>query len=46
MLLSNPAKARKMLGWHATTSLEEGIEKTVAWLKEHLGLYSHDRFYA
>lgn len=26
-------KAADMLGWHAKTSLEEGIQKTVAWYK-------------
>ncbi len=29
--LADPSKTRRMLKWSATTSLAEGIEKTVAW---------------
>jgi NAD dependent epimerase/dehydratase len=32
ILLSNPAKAEKLLGWKASTSLEEGIAQTYAWM--------------
>ena len=28
------AKARRLLGWQATTSLEEGVQKSVPWLRE------------
>ncbi|MDD5084861.1 MAG: GDP-mannose 4,6-dehydratase [Candidatus Omnitrophica bacterium] len=31
-------RARKILGFDSQTSLEEGLEKTIAWCKEH---YSH-----
>jgi nucleoside-diphosphate-sugar epimerase len=27
-------KARRELGWESTVSYEEGVKKTVAWLKE------------
>ena len=33
------AKARRLLGWQATTSLEEGVQKSIPWLKE-VGLLS------
>lgn len=29
------SKARRLLGWSARVSLEEGLEKTVAWYLEH-----------
>jgi UDP-glucose 4-epimerase len=35
ILLSNPAKAAKLLGWKASTSLEEGIAQTYAWMQEN-----------
>jgi UDP-glucose 4-epimerase len=30
------AKAKEILGWEPSTSLQEGITKTVAWYREHL----------
>lgn len=32
-MCADSAKARRLLGWKAKTSLGEGIEKTMAWLK-------------
>ena len=31
----DPAKASEVLGWRPTTSLDEGLERTVAWFREH-----------
>jgi len=31
------SKAKKLLGWQATTSLERGLKKTVDWFKESYG---------
>ena len=28
-------RARQAIGWEATTSLEEGLRKTIEWYKEH-----------
>lgn len=39
VLLSNPAKAKKLLEWEAKVSIEEGILKTYLWLKENLNYY-------
>ena len=41
-LLSNNTKAREKLGWQPEVSLEEGIERTIRWIGEHMDLYSPD----
>jgi UDP-glucose 4-epimerase len=33
VLCSDPSKARDVLGWEATTSLEEGLAATIEWLR-------------
>ena len=33
VLRSDPAKARELLGWAATTSLEDGLRATIDWLR-------------
>jgi UDP-glucose 4-epimerase len=34
-LQSDPAKARALLGWTAETSLEDGLRRTIDWLRAH-----------
>lgn len=34
-LLCNPGKANRLLGWKAVTTLEDGLERTRAWLREN-----------
>jgi UDP-glucose 4-epimerase len=33
VLQSDPAVARQLLGWEATTSLEDGLRATIDWLR-------------
>ena len=39
VLRSDPAKAKKLLGWEATTDLETGISRTAEWIAANLGRY-------
>jgi nucleoside-diphosphate-sugar epimerase len=34
-LVCDPARARRLLGWEATTTIERGLERTVAWYRTH-----------
>lgn len=38
-LLANPRKAEERMGWTVKVSLEEGLEKTIAWVKQNLHRY-------
>jgi dTDP-glucose 4,6-dehydratase len=38
-LLANADLAKEILGWTPKVTLEEGLEKTIAWLENHLNLY-------
>ncbi|MGC8960709.1 MAG: SDR family NAD(P)-dependent oxidoreductase [Chloroflexia bacterium] len=38
-LQADNAKARKLLGWEARVSLEEGLRRTIDWIGEHMALY-------
>jgi nucleoside-diphosphate-sugar epimerase len=38
-LVCNYGKAQKMLGWEPKISLEEGLSRTVAYIRDHLHLY-------
>lgn len=37
-LLCNPDKAKKLANWESKISLEEGLEQTIIWMKNHLEL--------
>jgi len=41
-LVADNALARKLLGWEPTISLEEGLERTIEWVQQHLGRYRPD----
>ena len=34
---ADTSKAKSLLGWEATTSIEEGLRHTVDWYREHRG---------
>jgi NAD dependent epimerase/dehydratase len=43
-LLSDNQRARERLGWQPQVSLEEGLRRTIAWMREHLALYEPGRY--
>jgi len=45
VLLSDPSKARSVLGWEALVPLEEGLRRTAAWLGKHIHLYDPERYH-
>ncbi len=38
-LLSDSSKAERLAGWRAETLLDEGLRRTVDWIREHIDLY-------
>jgi nucleoside-diphosphate-sugar epimerase len=45
VLVSDPSKARKLLGWQPEVPLEEGLKKTADWLRSNLQLYDSSRYH-
>jgi NAD dependent epimerase/dehydratase len=44
LLLCNPARARELLGWQPTVSLDEGLSRTAKYLEAHLNQYDTRRY--
>jgi dTDP-glucose 4,6-dehydratase len=43
-LRGDASLARELLGWAPAVSLEEGLQRTVAWLRENLDAYAVDSY--
>jgi NAD dependent epimerase/dehydratase len=43
-LHANTDKAHKLLGWQPRITLDEGLKKTIDWIKEHIDLYRPDKY--
>jgi dTDP-glucose 4,6-dehydratase len=43
-LLSDNRLARQRLGWQPQVSLQDGLQRTVAWIREHLDMYRPDQY--
>jgi NAD dependent epimerase/dehydratase len=41
-LLADNSKARELLGWEPTVSLDQGLERTIAWINDNQGYYKAD----
>jgi len=45
VLLSDPSKARRLLGWEALVPLEQGLSRTARWLEKNAHLYDPERYH-
>jgi len=45
ILLSDPSKAKHLLGWEASIPMEEGLMRTARWLEGHIHLYDPERYH-
>jgi len=43
-LLSDNSRARSILGWQPQVSLEEGLSRTIDWMRTHLDLYQPSQY--
>ena len=43
-LLADNSKALQILGWEPKTTIEQGLKKTVEWIKNHLDLYQVGKY--
>ncbi|MEV0281879.1 SDR family NAD(P)-dependent oxidoreductase [Streptomyces sp. NPDC050610] len=43
-LLSDNSRAREWAGWEPRVELEEGLERTSAWVLDNIGLFTGDRY--
>lgn len=43
-LLSSPAKARRLLGWEAQHTVEQGLASTIEWMQQHIDRYRTDAY--
>lgn len=43
-LWASNRKAKEMIGWEPRVSLDEGLRRTVEWIRNHLNLYKPDEY--
>jgi NAD dependent epimerase/dehydratase len=43
-LIGDPSKARRMLNWAPTTTLNQGLRRTISWIQENQGIYRSSKF--
>ena len=44
-LLASTEKAKRLLAWESDVSLDDGIERTIAWMRDNLGYYRVDGYH-
>ncbi|MEE9276012.1 MAG: SDR family NAD(P)-dependent oxidoreductase [bacterium] len=43
-LYADSSLAERLLGWTSSTSLEDGLRETIAWISDHLDFYTSRRY--
>lgn len=43
-LYASNQKAKRLLNWEPTVSLEEGLQQTISWVKDNLDIFEVDRY--
>jgi len=43
-LVCNNSKAKKLIGWEPATSIDDGLKRTIQWLRSNLGSYEPGKY--
>jgi NAD dependent epimerase/dehydratase len=43
-LLADNSKVRELTGWRPKVDFEEGLKRTIAWIRENMGMYEPDAY--
>src|SRR5207245_4566625 len=43
-LISSPVRARQLIGWEPSVSLEDGLERVLVFVKEHPEIYESQAY--
>ena len=43
-LIADVSKAKKLIGWESKVSLDEGLQHTIEWFRENIGLYRTEKY--
>ena len=43
-LVCDASKAEKMIGWTPTVSLDQGLRRTIDWMKKNLNIYNAEKY--
>lgn len=43
-LIADTSKAKQLLGWQPTVSLDEGLDRTIEWFKKNINRYKTDTY--
>jgi dTDP-glucose 4,6-dehydratase len=43
-LISDNRLAREKLGWEPLVNLDEGLDQTIAWMRQHMDLYRSGQY--
>jgi nucleoside-diphosphate-sugar epimerase len=44
-LLADNRKAKELIGWSPCVLLDDGLKRTIAWVREHIDLFRTDGYH-